>query len=118
MRKDLLELCRRARDAMYSRPGSALRSVIHECDTKQAERFHAVIIKGVVESTLKMLREVVNRGMERGEVRHDAANGYIFDAIPAMMMYRSKICASEWTDRELEEMIDQLMVPLLRSGGP
>ncbi|MEU9639922.1 TetR/AcrR family transcriptional regulator [Streptomyces tendae] len=118
VREDLLELCRRARDAMYSRPGSALRSVIHECDTKQAERFHAVIIESVVEPTLKMLREVVNRGMERGEVRHDAANGYIFDAIPAMMMYRSKICASEWTDRELEEMIDQLMVPLLRSGGP
>ncbi|MDA5147094.1 TetR/AcrR family transcriptional regulator [Streptomyces sp. AD681] len=118
VREDLLELCRRARDAMYSRPGSALRSVIHECDTKQAERFHAVIIKGVVEPALKMLREVVNRGMERGEVRRDAANGYIFDAIPAMMMYRSKICASEWTDRELEEMIDQLMVPLLRSGGP
>ncbi|MGW0461913.1 TetR/AcrR family transcriptional regulator [Streptomyces tendae] len=118
VRDDLLELCRRARDAMYGRPGSALRSVIHECDTKQAERFHDVIIKGVVEPTLKMLREVVNRGMERGEVRRDAANGYIFDAIPAMMMYRSKICASEWTDRELEEMIDQLMVPLLRSGGP
>ncbi|MFF0668604.1 TetR/AcrR family transcriptional regulator [Streptomyces tendae] len=118
VREDLLELCRRARDAMYSRPGSALRSVIHECDTKQAERFHDVIIKGVVEPTLKMLREVVNRGMERGEVRRDAANGYIFDAIPAMMMYRSKICASEWTDRELEELIDQLMVPLLRSGGP
>ncbi|MET8487139.1 TetR/AcrR family transcriptional regulator [Streptomyces tendae] len=118
VREDLLELCRRARDAMYSRPGSALRSVIHECDTMQAERFHAVIIEGVVEPTLKMLREVVNRGMERGEVRHDAANGYIFDAIPAMMMYRSKICASEWTDRELEEMIDQLMVPLLRPRGP
>ncbi|MBQ0965454.1 MULTISPECIES: TetR/AcrR family transcriptional regulator [Streptomyces] len=118
VREDLLELCRRARDAMYSRPGSALRSVIHECDTTQAERFHAVIIEGVVEPTLKMLREVVNRGMERGEVRRDAANGYIFDAIPAMMMYRSKICASEWTDRELEEMIDQLMVPLLRPRGP
>lgn len=35
-----------------------------------------------------------------------------------MMMYRSKICASEWTDRELEEMIDQLMVPLLRPDSP
>ncbi|MFF0540277.1 TetR/AcrR family transcriptional regulator [Streptomyces coelicoflavus] len=118
VREDLLELCRRARDAMFSRPGFALRSVIHECDNMQAERFRAVIIKGVVEPTLAMIREVVNRGMERGEVRPDAANGYVFDAIPAMMMYRSKICASEWPDRELEELIDQLMVPLLRPGGP
>ncbi|MFD5652484.1 MULTISPECIES: TetR/AcrR family transcriptional regulator [unclassified Streptomyces] len=118
VREDLLELCRRARDAMFSRPGFALRSVIHECDAAQAERFHAVIVKGVVEPTLKLLREVIERGTERGDVRRDAVNGYVCDAIPAMMMYRSKICASEWTDRELEEMIDQLMIPLLRPGSP
>jgi hypothetical protein len=30
------------------------------------------------------------------------------------MMYRSKVCASEWSDIEIAEMIDQVMVPLLR----
>ncbi|GAA3496783.1 TetR/AcrR family transcriptional regulator [Streptomyces prasinosporus] len=117
VREDLLALCRRARDAMFSRPGVALRSVIHECDTMQAERFHAVIVEGVVEPTIQMLREVIERGIERGEVRPDAANGYVFDAIPAMMMYRSKMCGSEWPDVDLQEMIDQLMVPLLRPDG-
>lgn len=117
VRDDLLALCRRARDAMFSRPGFALRSVIHECDSVQAERFHAVIFKGVIEPTLAMLREVITRGIERGEVRRDAANAYVFDAIPAMMMYRSKICGSEWTDQEIEEMIDRMMVPLLRPEG-
>ncbi|MFE1528400.1 TetR/AcrR family transcriptional regulator [Streptomyces rochei] len=117
VRDDLLALCRRARDAMFSRPGFALRSVIHECDSAQAERFHAVIYKGVIEPTLEMLREVITRGIERGEVRRDAANSYVFDAVPAMMMYRSKICGSEWTDQEIEEMIDQMMVPLLRPEG-
>ncbi|MFJ3672906.1 TetR/AcrR family transcriptional regulator [Streptomyces sp. NPDC090106] len=114
VREDLLALCLQARDAMYSRPGFALRAVIHECDEIQAERFHGVIFKGVVEPTLKLLAQVITRGIERREVRSDAANGYVFDAIPAMMMYRSKMCASEWSDRELEDMIDQLMVPLLR----
>ncbi|MGW6738838.1 TetR/AcrR family transcriptional regulator [Streptomyces sp. NPDC055013] len=114
VREDLLELCRQAREAMFSRPGFALRSVIHECDSLQAERFHGVIFEGVVEPTIALLREVVNRGIERGEVRTDAANGYVFDAIPAMMMYRSKMCMSEWNDRDLEEMVDQLMLPLLR----
>lgn len=113
VREDLLALCRQAREAMFSRPGFALRSVIHECDTTQAERFHGVIIEGVVEPTVKQLREVVERGIRRGEVRPDAANGYVFDAIPAMMMYRSKVCGSEWSERDIEEMIDQLMVPLL-----
>ncbi|GEC08329.1 TetR family transcriptional regulator [Streptomyces spinoverrucosus] len=117
VREDLVALCRVARDAMYSRPGSALRSVIHECDSVQAERFHDVIVQGVVEPTVKVLREVIDRGIERGEVRPDAANGYVCDAMPAMMMYRSKICGSEWSDQDIEEMVDQLMVPLLRTTG-
>ncbi|MFH0516348.1 TetR/AcrR family transcriptional regulator [Streptomyces sp. M41] len=117
VREDLLELCRQTREAMFSPSGFALRSVIHECDNQQTERFHGVIYEGVVEPTIKLLREVITRGIERGEVRHDAANGYVFDAVPAMMMYRSKMCASEWTDRDLEEMIDQLMIPLLRPGA-
>ena len=117
VREDLLQLCRQAREAMFSRPGFAVRAVIHECDPTQAERFHSVIFDGIVEPTVKLLREVIARGIERNEVRPDAANSYVFDAIPAMMMYRSKMCGSEWGDRDLEEMIDQLMVPLLRSSG-
>ncbi|WP_367320399.1 TetR/AcrR family transcriptional regulator [Streptomyces sp. HUAS ZL42] len=117
VREDLLALCRNARDAMFSRPGFALRSVIHECDPAQVERFHGVIFGGVVEPTIQLLRQVIGRGIERGEVRPDAANGYVFDAMPAMMMYRSKVCSSEWNDQDLEEMVDQLMLPLLRPSG-
>ncbi|MFJ9113966.1 TetR/AcrR family transcriptional regulator [Streptomyces sp. NPDC102394] len=117
VREDLLQLCRQARDAMFSRPGYAVRSVVHECNPVQAERFHTVIFDGIVEPTLKLLREVITRGIARNEVRSDAANGYVFDAIPAMMMYRSKIRGSEWGDRDLEEMVDQLMLPLLRPNS-
>ncbi|MET7741944.1 TetR/AcrR family transcriptional regulator [Streptomyces sp. NPDC005385] len=117
VREDLLELCRRVREAMFSRPGFALRSVLHECDVTQAERFNRVILGGVVEPTMQLLRDVIHQGITRGEVRPDAANPYVFDAIPAMMMYRSKVCASEWSDQDLQEMIDQLMVPLLRGGA-
>ncbi|MFD7601480.1 TetR/AcrR family transcriptional regulator [Streptomyces mirabilis] len=118
VRDDLLELCRQVREAMYSQPGFALRSVLHECDVAQAERFQSLIVGGVIEPTKHLLREIVDRGIGREEVRPDAANSYVFDVIPAMMMYRSKVCASEWGERDLEEMIDQLMVPLLRRAGP
>ncbi|MEU6356736.1 TetR/AcrR family transcriptional regulator [Streptomyces sp. NPDC047072] len=117
VREDLLELCRQAREAMFSRPGSALRAVIHECDQAQAERFHGVIFDGVVEPTVRLLREIITRGIARGEVRRDAADDFVFDAIPAMMMYRSKMRACEWSDGEVEEMIDRFMLPLLRPGG-
>lgn len=117
VREGLPELCRRAREAMFSRPGFAMRSVIHECDASRAQCFQAVIFGGVVEPTFRLFGEVVDRGIQRGEIRPDAANSYVFDAIPAMMMNRSKVCASEWNERDIEEAIDRLMVPLLRPTG-
>ncbi|MDX2544513.1 TetR/AcrR family transcriptional regulator [Streptomyces sp. WI04-05B] len=116
VRDDLLELCGQVRETMFSRSGFALRSVIHECDSPQAERFQSVIFRALIEPSARLLREIIDRGIERGETRPDAVNSYVLDAIPAMMMYRAKVCASEWEERDIEEMIDQLMVPLLRAG--
>jgi AcrR family transcriptional regulator len=115
VREDLLGVCLRLRDAMYSRSGSALLAVLHECDASTAERFHVVITEGVIGPTVKLIQEVVRRGIERGEVRAGAAHPYVYDVMPAMMMYRSKVCASEWDVKDLAEMVDQLMVPLLLS---
>ncbi|MGW5738101.1 MULTISPECIES: TetR/AcrR family transcriptional regulator [Streptomyces] len=114
VREDLLQLCRQMREAMFSRPGFALRAVLHECDTVAAERFHGVIFDGVIEPSVGLVKEVVRRGVERGEVRAEAMNSYVCDVIPAMMMYRSKVCGSEWGDEEFTELIDQVMVPMLR----
>ncbi|MEU8840620.1 hypothetical protein AB0D97_16045 [Streptomyces roseus] len=38
---------------------------------------------------------------------------FVADVIPAMMMYRVKVCGSEWTDADIAELIDQVMVSLL-----
>ncbi|MEV8315713.1 TetR/AcrR family transcriptional regulator [Streptomyces sp. NPDC059900] len=114
VREDLLQLCRQMREAMYSRPGFALRAVLHECDTVTAERFHAVIFDGVIGPSVELIKEVLHRGVERGEVRADVMDPYVCDVLPAMMMYRSKVCGSEWGDEEVTDLIDRVMVPLLR----
>ncbi|TGB13121.1 TetR/AcrR family transcriptional regulator [Streptomyces sp. MZ04] len=114
VREDLLQLCRLIRDAMFSRPGFALRAVLHECDAASAERFHDVIVDGVIEPSAELIKQVVRRGVERDEVRAEVMDPYVCDVIPAMMMYRSKVCGSEWHDDELAELIDRVMVPLLR----
>ncbi|MFB7544300.1 TetR/AcrR family transcriptional regulator [Streptomyces zaomyceticus] len=114
VRDDLYELCLRVRDIMYSKPGFALRAVLHECDAGSAERFHGLITTGVVEPSARLVRDVLRRGIARGEVRADADDDLVVDVIPAMMMYRSKVCASEWSDGEIADLIDRIMVPLLR----
>lgn len=90
--------------------------MIHECDGEVAERFHGLIVTGVIEPSTRLFQEVVQRGIGRGEVRPDAPGELLLDVVPALMLYRSKMCASEWADFEIAAMIDQIMVPLLRPG--
>ncbi|WP_415949274.1 TetR/AcrR family transcriptional regulator [Streptomyces sp. KLOTTS4A1] len=113
-REDLLTLCLTLREAMYSRPGSALRAVLHECDGSVAARFQSVIFGRVVQPAIDAIREVVHRGVDRGEVRPGAVSDYVCEVVPAMMMYRSKVYGSEWAPLEVARMIDELMVPLMR----
>ncbi|MFD5101413.1 TetR/AcrR family transcriptional regulator [Streptomyces albidochromogenes] len=117
VREDLYQLCRQMRGAMYSKPGCALRSVLYECDSEVAERFHTMIVQLVIEPSNRLFREVVLRGIDRGDVRPDATSDLVFDVIPGLMMYRSKVCGSEWPDEEIAEMVDRIMVPLLRPTG-
>ncbi|WP_236580092.1 hypothetical protein [Streptomyces sp. HM190] len=100
---------------MSSRPGLALRPVIHECDTLQAERFRTVTVDRVVEPAVKLPREAVGLGTRRGEVRPGASDGSVLDAVPAMMTYPSKLCGSERSERETAETIHQLTMPPPRS---
>ncbi|WP_371775789.1 TetR/AcrR family transcriptional regulator [Streptomyces sp. NBC_01438] len=117
IRDDLYQLCRALRDGMLSKSGIALRSVLHECDASAAERFQSVILHSVIAPSTDLIKEVVSRGVDRGEVRPDALSGLAFDVIPAMMMYRSKVCGSEWSDGEIAELIDQVAMPFFRSGA-
>lgn len=56
----------------------------------------------------------MHRGIKRGDVRPDATGPLLVQVIPALLRYRTKVCGSEWPDAEIAEMIDGVMVPLLR----
>ncbi|MFC8078308.1 TetR/AcrR family transcriptional regulator [Streptomyces sp. NPDC057307] len=114
VRDDLYALTRLVRDAMYSRPGWALRAVLHECDKSSSGRFQALIMSGVIEPSANLFGEVVHRGIRRGDVRPDATGSLVFDVIPALLMYRSKVRDSEWPDEEIAQLIDQVVLPMLR----
>ncbi|MFK8910860.1 TetR/AcrR family transcriptional regulator [Streptomyces sp. YS-3] len=116
VREDLYQLCLRLRGAMYSRSGFALRSVLYECDAASADRFHGLVLRRLVEPAQRLFGEVVRRGIARGDVRADARADVIFDVIPGLMMFRAKVRGSEWPDEAVAEMIDHVMVPLLRAG--
>lgn len=113
LRGDLIEMCRRMRDAMYSPSGIALRALLDECDRAHAEPFHELIQGGVVEPGKRLIADIVRRGIDRGEVRQDATGELVGDVIPAMMMYRHKVTGVELGESDIAAMVDQLMLPLL-----
>lgn len=115
IREDLYALCVRMRDVMHSRAGQALRALLHECDHEHADRFRVLIWSGLHEPAHGLIEELVRRGIGRGDVRPDATAPLVVDVIPAMMMYRAKVCGSEWGDADIAAMIDEVMVPLLRA---
>ncbi|MFB6559394.1 MULTISPECIES: TetR/AcrR family transcriptional regulator [unclassified Streptomyces] len=114
IREDLSLLCVSMRDVMHSRAGQALRSVLHECDHMHVDRFRGVIWSGLHEPAQRLIRELVERGIGRGDVRPDATGPFVVDVIPAMLMFRAKVCGSEWEDADIAALIDEVMVPLLR----
>ncbi|MFI5831784.1 TetR/AcrR family transcriptional regulator [Streptomyces sp. NPDC051578] len=115
IRDDLYGLCARMCDVMRSRAGVALRAVLHECDPDHADRFRGVIWNGLHEPAQAVIQTLVRRGVERGEVRPDANIPFVADVIPAMLMYRAKMYGSEWDDQDIAQLIDQVMVPMLRA---
>lgn len=114
LRKDLLSLCQATLTAMYSPAGVALRAFIHECDHAEAERFTELIDSEVINPGKRLFREVVRRAIDRGEARPEAVDDIVADVVPALMMYRSKMRPGCLTPRDAEEIVDRVMLPLLR----
>ena len=115
LRDDLIELCRRMLAAMYSPSGCALRAILDECDRPDAERFHELIMGGVIKPGKELMAEVVRRGIERGQVRPDATGELVPDVLPAMMMYRHKVSGGGLAEDDIAQVVDQVVLPLLES---
>jgi AcrR family transcriptional regulator len=115
LREDLLFLVLRMRESMYSQGGLAIRSVLDECDHSAAEPFIDLIVRGVIEPGKRLILEVIRRGIARGEVRADATGDIVADVVPALMMYRAKLGGRDICEGDLIEVVDQVMMPLLRS---
>jgi hypothetical protein len=99
--------------AMYSPSGCALRAILDECDRTDAERFHGLIMGGVIKPGKQLMADVVQRGIERGQVRPDAAGELVGDVVPAMMMYRHKVTGGGLAESDLAEVVDHIVLPLL-----
>ncbi len=62
----------------------------------------------------ELLLQVLQRGVERGEVRPEAACEMIAEVLPAMIMFKLILQNQPVSDVALIGIVDKILMPLLR----
>ncbi|MGW1173609.1 TetR-like C-terminal domain-containing protein [Kitasatospora sp. NPDC002543] len=114
LRGDLLEVVTRLRAAMVSELGAAVRAVMSELDHRRARAFVEIVLERVVGPTTALIAEVLDRGTERGEVRPGSVTPLVTDLVPALLLYRIKMCGGEAVQLDPAEIVDELLLPIVR----
>ncbi|WP_051709130.1 TetR-like C-terminal domain-containing protein [Streptomyces sp. NRRL S-350] len=114
LREDLLGVVAGLRAAMFSDVGAAVRAIMSELDHRRAHAFVEIVLERVVEPTTALIAEVLDRGTRRGEVRPGAVTPLVTDVVPALMLYRIKMCGGEAVQLDPEEIVDEVLLPIVR----
>jgi len=61
------------------------------------------------------LIEILQRGVERGEVRPDAACALFAEVLPAVLMHQIVLMSRPVTSDLAEQVVDQIVMPLVRA---
>ncbi|MFJ8476909.1 TetR-like C-terminal domain-containing protein [Kitasatospora sp. NPDC094011] len=114
LRGDLLEVVTRLRTAMVSELGAAVRAIMGELDHRRAHAFLELVLERVVEPTTALIAEVLDRGTARGEVRPGTVTPMVTDVVPALMLYRFKMCGGGPVELDPAAIVDEVLLPIVR----
>jgi AcrR family transcriptional regulator len=63
------------------------------------------------------LLALLERGVERGEVRPDAVTPLVADVLPAVLGHRIILMREEITEDDLTQIVDAILLPLISTGS-
>jgi AcrR family transcriptional regulator len=61
---------------------------------------------------------LLRRGVDRGEVRSEAATQLVADVLPAILMYRAIMLREELGEPEIRQIMEQVLIPLVEVRWP
>lgn len=91
--------------------GEVIRAVA--CEVTRDDVLADAIDKRVHCQKRAALMSILRRGVERGEVRADAADEVFADMLPALLMYQTILMNRPMTEDGVVEVIDRIVMPLL-----
>lgn len=111
IRDDLIELLDQMVRMTRSHVG---RMVQHIFTGREVDRSALKVIKHrLMEPRKEIMRSVIQRGMDRGEVRPDIMIDCVCDVGPAVVMMR-QLETGKVTNADVENIVDEILMPLLR----
>ncbi|MFJ4190774.1 MULTISPECIES: TetR/AcrR family transcriptional regulator [unclassified Kitasatospora] len=113
-RAELLQLIELFTDAICSRAGAALHTLMAELSHQQAEVFKDFIAQRVIEPTKDTILDILRRGVERGDVRPGAVAPLVADVVPAMLMYQVKVSDQGPAPDYAVRLVDDVLIPMVR----
>jgi AcrR family transcriptional regulator len=109
---DALRQVARAISAVLSGPaGDAMRTI--KCEAFADPELARAIDDRFQAPRRAALVELLRRGAERGEVRPDAVSPLVAEVLPAVLMHRVILQREPVTERDITEIIEQVMIPLV-----
>jgi AcrR family transcriptional regulator len=110
--EDALRQVARAISRILSSPaGAAMRAV--KCEAVSDPELAREIDERFQAPRRAAMLALLQRGVERGEVRPDAVSPLVADVLPAVLMHRVILQRERITERDLTDIIDQIIIPLV-----
>jgi AcrR family transcriptional regulator len=107
----LHEVARTIARVITSPSGDAMRAI--KCEAVADPELAQLIDERFQAPRRAALLALLRRGVERGEVRPDAATQIVADVIPAVLAHRVILQREALTERDVTEIIEQIFIPLV-----
>jgi len=96
--------------------GEVMRAVA--CESTRDPELAAAVEEKVHRPKLAAIVELLQRGVDRGEVRPEAVCGVYADVIPAMLTYRMVLNNQPVTEQDAIDIVDRVLMPLISMQRP
>ena len=107
----LRQIARSIAGVLRSPAGSAMRAI--KCEALSDPELAKAIDDRFQAPRRAALLALLQRGVERGEVRPEAVNPVVADVLPAVLSHRIVLMGEKVSDRDLTEIMDRVMIPLV-----
>jgi AcrR family transcriptional regulator len=110
-REALLQVAQAIGRVITSPSGAAVRAI--KCEAMGDPELARLVDERFQAPRRASLLALLRRGVERGEVRPEAATALVADVIPAVLSHRVILQREPVTERDIVDIIEQVFIPLV-----